>query len=111
MPRDRRAPIVTDDHGRLDAEAVDESDDIASEIQDIVGFYRFRFVGLAVAALIGCDHEIAGRGESGDLVAIRVPGLGPSVAQHDEWAAALLDVVHAYPVGRHELMLELGHRR
>ena len=56
-------------------------------------------VGLAVAAHVGRDGMVAGRGERGELMPPRVPRLGEAVAEQHERALALLGDVHADAVG------------
>ena len=111
IPCHRCAPIVAGDHRRLDAEAVDQPDDIADEVQDVVRLDRGGRVGLPVAALVGRDDAKACRRERGNLMPPRVPRLGPSVAQHDQRTRALLDVMHPDAIGVDEFVLKFRHRK
>ena len=75
----------------------------------LYGSIGLRRVGLAVAALIGCDRAEAGVGERLQLVAPRVPELGKAVAEEHREAAAGFDDVHADAVGVDVLVGEFRH--
>src|SRR5919201_271193 len=53
VPRDGRAPIVAGDDRGGGAERVEQSDEIADEMQQRVGLDRVRPIGVAIAALVG----------------------------------------------------------
>ena len=61
LPGDDAAPVVADEDGALQAERVEESDEIASEMVDVVVLGRRRRIGLAIAPLVGRDRPVAGR--------------------------------------------------
>ena len=83
-PSHRRAPVVADNDRLLLAEGMHQGDDVAGQMQDRIGGDVLRCIARAIAALIGCDDPESGIGERRNLVAPRVPGLGESVAQHDQ---------------------------
>jgi hypothetical protein len=101
---------VAHDRRRIDSQTVDQTDDITNQVQDVVGLDRLGFVGLAKAALIGRDDAETRRRKRGYLMAVRVLGFGPSMAQHHQPPGALLYIMHPDAVGGHEFVLQLGHR-
>ena len=84
VPRHQRAPVVADDHRRLLAERIDDSDHIRREVLDVVGIDLARLVALAVAAQIRGDRVIARLRERRQLVPPRIPGLGKAVEQEHQ---------------------------
>ena len=72
-----------DEDGLLDAERVEQADQIAGQVMDVVGLDLRRPVAVAVAALVGRDGAEAGRGERRHLMAPRVGQLGEAVAEDD----------------------------
>ena len=109
-PRDDRAPVVADDHRLLLAERVAQAEHVADQVEDRVAVDLRRLVALPVAAHVGRDRVIARGGERGQLVAPRVPGLGPAVAQQHERAFARFGDVQLDSVGRDRAVADLGHR-
>ena len=111
VPRHRRAPIVADDRGALDAERVEQPDQVADQVElgvlpDLGGH-----VGLPVAALVGRDRVEAGLPQGDELVAPRVPALGKAVAQDDRTAVvgSRLGDVHGDAVGRDAPVPDVVH--
>ena len=82
VPGHRRAPVVAHDHGLFDACCVEHAHEVTDQMQLGVGADVVGHVGLAVPALIGCEHVVAGVAERSQLMAPRVPALGEAVAQH-----------------------------
>ncbi|CAM2152745.1 hypothetical protein PT2222_290061 [Paraburkholderia tropica] len=105
--RDDRPPVVADDRRLANAQRVDEPDEIAGQMEDVVGGGVERRLGVAVSALIGGDDAITRRRQRLDLMPPRVPGLGPAVAEQHERTFAVLDVMHADAVGIRVTMLEV----
>ena len=89
-PDDEAAPVVADEHGALDVERVEQADQVARQMVDVVGGDVVRTVAVAVAALVGRDRAEPGGDERGHLVAPGVRQLGKAVAEHDGRAAALV---------------------
>ena len=83
VPGDAAAPVVRGDEGVLVAERGDEARDVVTEAIDCVRLDAARLVGIAVAALIGKDHAVAGLRERNDHALPRVPELRKAVQQHD----------------------------
>lgn len=83
MPGDGRAPIVPDDDCGAIAGVADEGSDVASECFEVVGFDFWRGGAGSVAALVGNDDPIAGRGEGAELVAPGVGEFGETVEEDD----------------------------
>jgi len=67
-PSNEAAPVVADDDRLLDLERIEQTDEVAGEIVDVVLLDRFGARGLAVAALIGGDGVKAGGGERRHLI-------------------------------------------
>ena len=65
---------------------MNQSDEISDQIEDTVGLDGERCIAVPIPALIGCHDAIPGIGQRFDLMSPRVPGLRPTVAQHNEWA-------------------------
>src|SRR5690349_21125619 len=80
IPRDRAAPIVSDDPAFADSECVEHPDYIADQLTLGVRLDWRRTFGLAVAALIGRDRTKARLRERLHLMAPRVPHLGKAMA-------------------------------
>ncbi len=60
LPDDKAAPVVADEDRLVDLEMIEQADEIAGQVLDVVGFDGFGPVGRAVAALIRRDHPNAG---------------------------------------------------
>ncbi len=56
MPGDGRTPIVPDDDRPLFPQAMDESNHISGQLENVIGLDWRRPIGLAVAALIRSHH-------------------------------------------------------
>ena len=65
----------------LDAEGVEEADDISDDVDGGVGGGGGRGVGVAVAAEVGCDGAVPEGGEGEQLVPPRVPQLREAVQE------------------------------
>ncbi len=71
VPRDRRAPIVADEHRRLTGrQGVDDGGDIPGHRLHRIGLDRVRLVGSAIAAHIDGARGEAGGRERRHLVAV-----------------------------------------
>ena len=99
MPGDRRAPVVTDDHGLGLAERLDQLDHVADQVEQRVGVDRLGRLGAAVAAHVGRDAAEAGGADRLELMPPRVPALRPAMAEQHQRAAAGLGVAHVDAVG------------
>ncbi len=82
-PGDDRPPVVADHDGLLDALGVEDGEQVAGEVLDVVVLDGLWSTAPAVAPLVGGEHPVAGRGEGGDLVAPRVGELGEPVGEQD----------------------------
>lgn len=89
-PRREAAPVVAGEHGALDAESVEQRDEVAGQMLEVVGLDPLGRVAATVATLVGRDHVEAGTGESGDLVAPGVDELREAMAEHDRGPAPAL---------------------
>ncbi|KAI8019185.1 OBERON-like protein [Camellia lanceoleosa] len=67
--RDNGAPIVTDEEDLVEIQGVEKGDEIADDVEDGVAGGERRSISVAVAAKIGGDCSVAGRGEREHLVA------------------------------------------
>ncbi len=86
-PSDHRAPVVAAEDRLLDAEVVEQAEQVAGEVVDVVVLDRLGSIGLAIAPLVGGEHAlVAGVGERRDLVAPGVGELGEAVGEHDDGA-------------------------
>jgi len=93
---------MADEHSLVDFEVIEQADEIAGQVLDVVGFDRFGPVGRAIAALVRRNHPNAGFAQSLDLVAPRKRDLGPAVAENDRRLVGLragFIEAHANPVG------------
>jgi hypothetical protein len=93
---------------------VEQADEIAGQMLDVIGFDRLRPVGRAIAALIRRNHPNAGLRQRLDLVPPRKRDLRPAVAENNRRHVGLRTgfiVAHANAVGPGELQRRhLDHR-
>jgi hypothetical protein len=108
LPHDDRAPVVPDEDGLVDAELVEDADEVAGEVEDVVGLDRLRAARAAVAPLVRREDPVAGSGQRRDLAPPRVGELGEPVGEDDGGPLALVDHVEVDPVGGDRA---LRHRR
>ena len=85
-PRHEAAPVVA----ALDAESVEQRDEVAGQMLEVVGLDPLGRIAATVATLVGRDHVEAGTGESGDLVTPGVGELREAMAEHDRGPAPAL---------------------
>jgi len=94
---------------------VEQADEIAGQVLDVVSFDGFGPIGRAVAALIRRDHPNPGGGERLDLVAPRKRDLRPAMAENNRRRVGVrprLVESHANAVGVGELQRRhFNHRR
>jgi hypothetical protein len=83
LPDDKAAPVVTDEDRLADSKVIEQADEIAGQMLDVVGLDGFGPVGCAVAALIRSDHPNAGIAKCLDLVTPRKRDLRPAVAENN----------------------------
>jgi hypothetical protein len=70
-PDHEAAPVVAREDRALDAEHVEQADQVAAQVVDVVGADRLGPVAAAVAALVGRDHPEARGDQCVELVAPR----------------------------------------
>ncbi len=77
LPDHEAAPVVTHEHGPLDVERVEQADQVAGQVEDVVVDDGLGPGAAAVAALVGGDGPEPGGGDGRQLVAAsRRPGRG-----------------------------------
>src|ERR1700739_3397528 len=86
---------MTNDHCRFFSQSVQQTDQVADEMQQAVLIDAVRPVGLAVAAHIRRYHVESGRSQEPGLVKPGVPRFGESVAKKYGWTSPLLNHMHA----------------
>src|SRR5207237_10777807 len=84
VPGDRRTPIMSDHDRTLLAKRIEQSDDVADQVEHRIGLEGGRPIGLPVAALVRSDDVETRVRQGGQLMAPRVPRLRKSVQQYDE---------------------------
>jgi beta-galactosidase len=89
MPRNGRAPVVSDDDRFADIERIEHADHIADQMQHRVLLDLVRAIGAPIAAHIDGDRAKAFLGQHRNLMAPRVPALGKAVAEQHRRAVAL----------------------
>ena len=115
-PRDRTAPIVSDDRRPLRAEMTNDRNDIFDEARHRVRRHTRRTSTSVVAAKIDRDDAMVAR-ELGHQPAPRVPVIGEPVQQNHERSFAERDRVDLDTVRIHRLVfrafegVDLGSRR
>ena len=82
MPGHDRPPVVPDEQRLVFAQRIENTDDIGSELADIVILDSRRSVGAAIAAHIRRHHPIPGLGQRLNLVPPGEPGFRPTM-HHD----------------------------
>ena len=60
LPDDEAAPVVADEDRLVDLQMIEQADEIAGQMLDVVGLDRLGPVGRAIAALVRRDHPDAG---------------------------------------------------
>ena len=106
LPDDEAAPVVADEDRLVDLEMIEQADEIASQMLDVVVLDRLGPVGRAIAALVRRDHANAGLAQRLDLVTPGERELRPAMAQHHRRRVGLrtgLVIAHANPVRLREL--------
>src|SRR4051794_9110067 len=106
LPDDKTAPVVANENCLLDVEMVEQTDEIAGQVLDIVSFDGLRPLGGTVATLVRRDHANAGIAERLELVAPRKRDLRPAMAKNERRLIALgtrFVIAHANSVGLREL--------
>ena len=106
LPDHETAPIVADENCLVDMQVIEQADQVAGQMLEVVGLDRSGAIGRAVAALIRRDHADAGRRKRLDLMPPRERDLRPAMAQHQRRRVSLwprLVVAHADAVGLGEL--------
>ena len=88
-PGERRAPVVPDHMGSLDARVSHHRQDVADEHIQRIGLRLGRLVGVTVAAQVRDDHPKAGLRERWHLVAPQPPRVGEAVQQHHRSSVAV----------------------
>ncbi len=102
---------MADEHRSFGTDVVEQSEQIATQVDDVVVGDLARAVGPAVAPLVGDDHAVASGDERLDLVAPGVRQLGEAMAQQDGEAVTLVDHRQLDPVGRDPLGVAHPRRR
>ena len=72
-PGDDCAPVVANQEDLVQAQGVKEANEVAHDVEDGVAGGRRRHIRVTVAAEVGGNGVVAGRGEGEHLVAPRVP--------------------------------------
>ncbi|MGY2934351.1 hypothetical protein ACVWZ6_003953 [Bradyrhizobium sp. GM6.1] len=106
LPDDKTAPVMADEDRLIDLKMVEQADQIAGQVLDVVVLDRLWPVGRAVAALVRRDHADAGLAQRLDLVAPGKCEFGPAMAQHHRRLVcnrARLVIAHADSVRLYEL--------
>ena len=106
LPDDKAAPVVADEDRLVDLEMIEQADEIAGQVLDVVGLDRLGPVGRAIAALIRRNHPNAGLAQRLDLVAPGKRDLRPAMAEDDRRRVGFragIVVAHANAVGLGEL--------
>jgi len=86
------------------AQSVDQPDQIARQLEDVVGLDLFGSISLPVTAHVGCDRTESCVAERSKLMTPRIPGLRKSMAENDQRSRATFHVMHANAVGLYEVM-------
>jgi hypothetical protein len=106
LPDDEAAPIVTDKDRFADLEMIEQTDEVAGQVLNVVVFDRLGPVGRAIAALVRRDHPDAGLAQGLDLVTPGKRDLRPAVAENERGRVGLgprLVIAHANTVHLGEL--------
>ncbi len=99
MPCDRRAPIVSDNHGGLFTERIEHADHVSDEVKQRVALDFGGPIRQAVAAHIGRNGVKSRRRQRAQLMAPRIPGFRKSMTEQHQRAAALLGDMNANAIG------------
>ena len=109
MPGYRRAPVVADDDGLLDAEGVQNADRIGGQVAHGVASTALRRIRAAVSAHVGRDGVEAGGGQRGKLLSPGIPELGEAVQEQDERSAPCSAMWMLMPLAAISPMSDVGH--
>ena len=111
-PHDQAAPVVADEDRALDAERVEQADQVAGQVMDVVGGDLGRPLAVAVAALVGREHaEARRRPAPAPGGATSRPAPGNPWQQHDGRARCPRRAPPADAVGGDDAVREAGHGR
>jgi hypothetical protein len=88
MPGDRRAPVVANNDELFMTERIRQSDDVISQIDDVVGFNLRWTVAAAVATLIRRGDLEPGFNKRINLMSPEIPALREAVQENDQRAFA-----------------------
>ena len=83
LPHDEAAPVMTDENRLVDLEMIEQPDQIAGQVLDIVGFDALRPVSGSIAALVRCDEANPGLAQRLDLMPPGKCDFRPAVAKND----------------------------
>ena len=88
------------DHRAFGADVIEQTDDVGGQLDDVVGIDGVRLRRPAVAALIGCQHVVAGLGQRRNLVAPGVRQFGEAVGQdhHRRARVTRIDDPELHPI-------------
>lgn len=100
-PHHRGTPVVADQHRRLGADVVEQADQVAGQVDDVVVADAFRAGAASVTALIGCQHVVTGSGQRRDLATPGIAEPWEAVCQHHDRCAgpACFEGVQPHAVG------------
>ncbi len=101
MPRDRRAPIVTERAGK--------PGDIVRQFDDVVGFNLRRPVAASITALVWRGHLEPGGDQRINLMPPQVPALREAVQENDQRAIAFDDGAQADAIRFDQLKIWFFH--
>lgn len=85
IPGHGSSPIMAHHEHFVHGQRIEESDEVADDVEGGVGRRRGRRVGVAVAAEVRCDGAVAEGGEGEKLVAPRIPKLREAVDEEYHW--------------------------
>src|SRR5579863_2245367 len=114
LPDDKSAPVVSDEYRLVDLQIIEQTDEIAGQVLEVVGCDRLRLVARAITTLIRRDHPNTRLAQRFDLMTPGKRDLRPAVAENERWFVGLragLVEAHPNPVGLRKLQRRhLDHR-
>jgi hypothetical protein len=97
-------------HRCFNTQSIEQTYDVANEVQQCVLVDLFRTVGLTIATHVGRDNAESGLCKRLELMAPGVPGLRKAVAEDNQGPCALLSHMHTNAVRFDDSVLHLSHR-
>src|SRR5262249_4119855 len=107
--RNPRAPVMADDDRRFTTQRIDEPNEVARQLENVIGLNFAWTSALPIAAHIGRKSVEGGICQSAELMAPRVPRFRKAVTHQDERAGPAFGTMYPNAVSGDEPMGDVSH--